>query len=58
MFSTDPNSEETSIYEITSRRLCSQILIFYFSNFIFKDNHVLAEQHNPSEKIDSQGKTR
>ena len=45
MFSTDLNSKETSIYQIRSRALCSQILIFYFSSFIFKDNH------NPSGKI-------
>ena len=42
MFSTDLNSKETSIYEITSRRLRLQILIF-FSSFIFKDN--------PSKKL-------
>ena len=24
---------------------------FYFSSVTFKDNHVLVEQHNPSEKI-------
>ena len=48
MFSTALNSKETSIYEITSRR---RLEIFFFSSFIFKDNHVLVELHNPSEKI-------
>ena len=50
LFSTDLNSKETSIYEITSRRLRSQILIF-FSSFIFKDNHVSVDWHYTSEKI-------
>ena len=27
------------------------LIFFYFSTFIFKDKHVLVEQHNPSEKI-------
>ena len=49
----------TSIYQITLRRLCSQILSFYFSSFISKDNHVLVEKHNPLEKsYDSQERTR
>ena len=44
MFSTDPNSKETNFQEIASRRLRSQIMIFfYFSSFIFKDNQVLVE---------------
>ena len=52
VFSTDLNSKEISIYEITSRRLRSQILVFfYFSSFIFKDHHVLVKLLNPSEKI-------
>ena len=51
MFSTDRNSKGTSIYEMTSRRLRSQILIFLVFWFIFKDNHVLVEKHNLSEKI-------
>ena len=28
-----------------------QILIFYVSSFIFKENHILIEEDNPSEKI-------
>ena len=28
-----------------------QILIFYISSFIFKENHILIEEDNPSEKI-------
>ena len=49
----------TSIYQITLRRLCSQILSSYFSSFISKDNHVLVEKHNPLEKsYDSQERTR
>ena len=52
MFATDLNSKETSIYEITLRRLSSQILMFWgFFSFIFKDNHILVEEHNPSGKI-------
>ena len=39
------------MYEITSRRQRSQILtFFYFSSFIFKENHILVEEDNPSEK--------
>ena len=51
MFSTDLNFIEISIYEIISRRISSQIVIFLFFCFIFKDNNVLVEQHNPSENI-------
>ena len=56
-FSTDLNSKEASIYEITSRGLRSQILIFSFfyqfyfqrtTSFIFKEIHILVEADNPS----------
>ena len=50
MFSTGLNFKEASIYELKSTRLRSQISMFYFSSFIFKDNYVLVEWHNPSEK--------
>ena len=31
--------------------MIADIDFFLFSTFIFKDKHVLVEQHNPSEKI-------
>ena len=52
--STDLNSKETNTYEITSRRRRSQILVFYFSVFIFKENRVLVEDDNPSNSFGSQ----
>ena len=38
------------IHKIKSSRLCSQILFFLFSSFIFKENHILIEERNPFEK--------
>ena len=48
IFSTESKKHE---YEIKSRRLRSLILFFDVSSFIFKENHVLIEEDNPSEKI-------
>ena len=47
---TDLNSKETNIYEITSGGWRSQILLFLFSSFIFKENHILVEEGNPSRR--------
>ena len=52
--STDLNYKETNIYEIISRGRRSQILLFYFSSSIFKENDVLVEEDNPSKNFDSQ----
>ena len=42
---------EANIYAIKSRRLRRQILFFfYFSSFIFRDNHVFNEEDNLSQE--------
>ena len=48
------NSKETNLYEITLRGRRSQILLFYFSSFIFKENNALIEEDSSSKNFDSQ----
>ena len=59
MLATDLNSEETSIYEITSRRPRSQILIFFiFLRFISKKITFYLNSKPFRKYCDSQARTR
>ena len=58
MFSTDPNSKETSVYQITSKRLRSQIYFFIFLVLLSKTITFKLNSTTLQKKCDSQGRTR
>ena len=51
IFSTDLFSKEENIYKITPREYVHRCSFFYYSNFIFEENHVLVEENNSSKNI-------
>ena len=58
MFSTDLNSKETSVYQITSKRLRSQMYFFIFLVLLSKTITFKLNSTTLHKKCDSQGRTR